>query len=165
MTIKRPTTTYAKALYFEFHREPQDGKQASTFQVIVYPDFFNPDTKTYHKHGYFHRQLTSSTPKRPWSRVTLHARPVREPVAEDTPDVLQSVTSTEQEQLRKAIDHAFESLWRQLERSGFVLRQRPFTIEVSNVDMHDISSGSTPYAVIRRVNRSREALKFPAELV
>lgn len=167
MTTKpRPTTTYAKAVYLEFYREAGD-KQASTFQVIMYPDYAHPELGgQYVKHGYFHRQLTTSTPKRPWSRVTIHALPTRTAVVDESGELLLTEVSPEdQVKIEEHIDNVMDSLWRQLERAGFQLRNRPFTIEVSNVDMEEIAKGKTPYAIIRRITRSREALKFPEALV
>lgn len=167
MTTKpKSTTTYAKAVYLEFYREKGE-KQASTFQVIMYPDYADTESGVqYVKHGYFHRQLTEATPKRPWSKVTIHGLPTRSTFVDQSGEtVLSPVTVEENAKIHDTLDNVMDSLWRQLERAEFKLRNRPFTIEVSNVDMEEIAKGKTPYAIIRRITRSREALKFPEALV
>jgi hypothetical protein len=47
---------------------------------------------------------------------------------------------------------------------GWNIVNEPFLIETSQKDLAEVAKGETPIKVVYRINQSRKALGFPAEI-
>ncbi len=155
----QPTTTVeGKALYLEFVKPGS----TSCFQLLAYPDAVRQDTKTPVRFGTFYRTLTEVKPKRPWAKSDTSAGRVTDEITGRL-----TVPTSVADQLAISDKYAahLASILDQLDRQGFTVRKQPIIVEVSSADVLAIAKNETPYALFRRVMKSREALGFPEEMV
>ena len=155
---KATTTVEGKALYLEFTKPGFEG----CFQLLAYPDGVRQDTKTTVHFGTFYRTLTTDKPKRPWSKSSAS---VSRTVDDLTGRLVIPTSVLDQLVITDKYASHMSSILDQLDRQGFKVRKQPITVEVSNVDILAIAQNETPYALFRRVMKSREALGFPEEMV
>jgi hypothetical protein len=154
------TSVEGKALYLEFTKPGAN----ICFQLLAYPDAVREINQAVVRFGTYYRTLTKDTPKRPWSKSSASASRVVDHQGGGTKlevpsDVLAQLAITD-----KYLSH-ISSILDQLDRQGFTVRKQPIIVEVSNVDVEAIAAEQTPYALFRRVMKSREALGFPEEFV
>lgn len=162
MSDARQLSVRGKALYLEFKQPTYN----YTFQVLVHPDGVDSDGK-YVRFGTFHRQLSSSYPKRLW--ISTQSSAIKDRMIEasvsGTPRVKPPVDYTVHTAIKDAYTTQVDDILDQLKRQGYSLFKQPVVVEISNVDYDEIQDGKTPYALFRRVMSARKALDFPEALV
>ncbi len=157
MSDQKTIEVRGKALYLEFRN------QAATFQLLVHPDGVSSQND-YVPFGVFYRSLNASYPKRPWttakvSRTTVGPRMIEAGKMLTLTDANLVISTS-----KKFQEHV-DSIFDQLTRQGFSVYKQPVIVEISNVDLDEIGSDSTPYALFRRVMSARKALGFPEDLL
>lgn len=157
MSDQKTIEVRGKALYLEFRN------QAATFQLLVHPDGVSSQND-YVPFGVFYRSLNASYPKRPWttakvSRTTVGPRMIEAGKMLTLTDANLVISTS-----KKFQEHV-DSIFDQLTRQGFSVYKQPVIVEISNIDLDEISSDSTPYALFRRVMSARKALGFPEDLL
>lgn len=106
------------------------------------------------------RTVSSASPKKQWQTLLVHDKAVRD--LYDAP----RDTSSEQSRLRRGALRAeyIETRLRQMLAGGWTLPYVPLTIEVSRIDADTIESGKTPTKLLYRLNQTRLAAGYPADL-
>lgn len=158
MSTIATTTVEGKALYLEFTKPGAN----LCFQLLAYPDAVRQDTKSVVRFGTFYRTLTVDKPKRPWARSSATAPRI---VDELTGRLTVPTSVDDQLVITNKYAAHLASILDQLDRQGLTVRKQPIIVEVSNADVMAIANDETPYALFRRVMKSREALGFPEEMV
>jgi hypothetical protein len=59
----------------------------------------------------------------------------------------------------------FESLLKRQVAYGLVVRNKPIVVEITSIDLSDVTDWKTPPAALRRIQKARVSLGFPEKLV
>lgn len=138
------------AVYCEFN------KGSSTFQMIFTPDGFTSDGKFVPMK--MHRRVVSAdSPKKQWKTTAADANDILSAIRNETA----IPSSREWAEVRLAFA---QPLFSQIALQGWTPAGPALTIEVSKIDMDDISAYKTPTKVIYRINQSRALAGYPADL-
>lgn len=133
------------AVYMEFSRG------SATMQVIITPDGFDSDGNN--TQALLYRRVVSNiSPKKQW-RTSSIGRPSVVSVENDGKQVFA-------EGRLSFAHHLFSGLV----SGGWTLVGEPLRVEVSKKDMDSCRAHKTPAKVIYRINQSRVAAGYPAEL-
>jgi hypothetical protein len=138
-------------LYAEFSKE---GFRSEFFMT---PDGFTADG-TPVPAKVFRRSLSADKPKKLWSATTL--RPVPEIAEIGVKDLADSDKEAYIDKRTENLTQIFQSFI----SGDWSLVKEPFLVETSQKDLGDIAKGETPIKVVYRINQSRKALGFPAEI-
>lgn len=138
------------AVYAEFR------KGGTTHQVFFTPDGFN-NAGNFVSLKVHRRSISSSAPKKQWRTTSAPDGDIRSALADGS-------TIVPSEEWVKSRLHFCNLLFEQMINQGWTMTGTPLVVEVSKRDMDDIGSFRTPTKVIYRINQSRDAAGFPAEL-
>lgn len=137
-------------LYAEFR------KPGAMMQMFITPDGFSNDGSEVPA-SLFRRVTTPTAPKKQWRNSNLSSTAVRslngEPLANEKKEEFA-------EQRLSFATQLFDSL----RSGGWTLTKEPLLIETSKKDLDDIKSSKTPNKLLYRINQTRDAQGFPAEI-
>ena len=145
--LDREKRVQGYATYFEF------AKPNGTIQLVLFPDAYSSSGHMTPAHAYW-RQVDTWKPKRQWKRHRL-ATTVQDLVSDETQLLILAN--------EKLLSLTF--LLKPVFASGYQLVGKPLVVEISSKDIDDINERKTPTKVIHRVQQSRIASGFPADLV
>lgn len=129
-------------------------KGTGTTQIVFVPEGYTQEGVLVSA-KVFRRVVTVDTPKKQWKFTAMPTSPVPTPFASP---------ADADNYVRDRMTYAVQLL-DQLLRGGWEIVKAPITLEISRKDYDDIVADKTPTKLIYRINQSREALDFPAELV
>lgn len=142
------------ALYGEFSR------MGATTQIIITPDGYDSEGNEVTM-NVIRRTVTTSSPRKQWRFSSL--------VATDTIPFLMHDKGMTLEQAKEAYcDERMRyasGLFDQLMRGDWTLVGDPILVEVSKIDLDAVRANKTPTKLIYRINQSRTAQGYPADLV
>lgn len=136
------------ALYLEFRRENH------TAQVILTPPIHNAVADKHEPARVLNRQISDENPRRPWKIYQ----------ADSSADLGFAPTPQNGVERSLPILNELSSFFAGFVSGSWVLYQTPLTIEMSQDDINDISTGETPNALIRRVLKARAEAGFSEDL-
>lgn len=151
MNTDKEKAVQGVAVYAEFARN------GATTQVIVTPDGYSSNGNVVPA-TIVRRTVSEHTPKKQWrfSRLT------------NGDSHLESFVSSGDEYKTRYADERLRyasNLFHQLLVGDWALVKKPILLEVSKIDLDSIALSKTPTKMIYRINQSRSALDFPADLV
>jgi hypothetical protein len=155
MSEKSPKESAGKALYLEFH------KGSYTSQVIFVPAVVGLDNKVIASRV-MRRVISTSHPRKTWSIFKALGEHVANPEANlerDSDGVLikRSETPNKDFFVENLSYNSIHTI-RDFTRLGWGLFKKPLVVEVSYLEMSELSSGKTPNSLVRRVLRARTGL-------
>jgi hypothetical protein len=151
MNTDKEKSVQGVAIYAEFARN------GATTQIIVTPDGHNSDGNVVPA-TIVRRTVTEHTPKKQWRFSRL---------ANSDAD-LEALVSSGSEHKEKYADERLRyasNLFHQVLVGDWTIVKKPILLEVSKIDLDSIALSKTPTKMIYRINQSRSALDFPADLV
>lgn len=142
------TKAIAKALYVELR------KSHNTAQVLIVPPIRIEATGSPDSMRVLSRQISSTHPRRSWR---FYKSPVPTEVY-STEDLATAVHQTIP--FVQDIEHYF----RGFKNAGWDVYQTPLSVEITYDDVKEVKEGSTPQALMRRLNRARIGAGYSEEL-
>jgi hypothetical protein len=138
------------ALYAEFR------KPGAMMQIIITPDGYAADGKEVPA-SLWRRVTTPLTPKKQWRSSNLSWK---------------AITDLNGEQLANAMKDTFtetrlsfaSQLFDGIKNGGWEITKEPILIETSKKDLEDVRQSKTPNKMLYRINQTKTALGFPAEI-
>jgi len=138
------------ALYAEFR------KPGAMMQIIITPDGYAADGKEVPA-SLWRRVTTPLTPKKQWRNSALSWR---------------AISDLNGEQLANAMKETFTEnrmsfatqLFDGIKNGGWEITKEPILIETSKKDLEDVKQSKTPNKMLYRINQTKTALGFPAEI-
>lgn len=181
------TKVVGKALYLELVAEDN----SSTAQIIVFPQYLDSEGNL-QESVVMTREVSKYYPRRQWNRrpVTYRLKPHQKPDSPDkdsfyadtySRDEWKALSEQEKYESRKAElnywlssgvlysrrlwDEATEQYKSEAIQSRKLRGSKPFSVEVTDLDLAELHAYKTPQAVIRRINKVRDSLaEYPKEL-
>lgn len=148
--------SYGKALYIEFRQGN------NTNQMLFVTEAISPKTKSIVPMTMFARQVSRDHDRRAWrSRA---ARSKVGAASANNSSVFEEQGAPETANAIAPVLEDFRSYLSAMVTGGWKVFQDPVVVEVSAEDVVKIEEEGTPAALIRRMNRAREAAGFPQEL-
>lgn len=132
------------AIYGEFR------KGSDTLQIIVTPDGYTPDGKFVPMKTH-RRVVSANAPRSQWKSLGCYGI--------DDAEFPQFSAQWAEKRVRN-----IHSVLNQMELHGWLPVAPPLVVEASRKDMADISDLATPTKIIYRIQVSRTAAGYPAEL-
>lgn len=132
------------AVYAEF------AKNNATTQIIITPDGYGPNEKIV-RMNIVRRTVTTDNPRKQW-RFSM---------------VPNSKSVSPEDKVAYAEDRMqyASTLFDQLIAGGWQMMGKPILLETSRDDLENVRNGKTPTKMIYRINQSRSASGYPAEIV
>lgn len=137
-------------VYGEFRRG------GTTHQVFFTPDGFN-SIDNYVPFKVHRRTISAGAPKKQWKTSSAPDADIRTAIAE-------GVSFTPTREWAESRLHFCSVLFDQMLAQGWEMIGTPLIVEASKRDMDDLGSYKTPAKIIYRINQSRDAAGFPADL-
>lgn len=137
-------------LYAEFR------KPGAMMQMFITPDGYANDGSEVPA-SLFRRVTTPTSPKKQWRNSNLSSHAVRALNGEPLPN------ERKEEFAEQRLSFATQ-LFDSLRSGGWTLMKEPLLIETSKKDLDDIKSSKTPNKLLYRINQTRDAQGFPAEI-
>jgi hypothetical protein len=138
------------ALYAEFR------KPGAMMQIIITPDGYSLDGKEVPA-SLYRRVTTPLTPKKQWRSSNLSWRAVSDLNGETLAnDAKETFTETRLSFATQLFDG--------IKNGGWLMTKEPILTETSKKDLEDVKLGKTPNKMLYRINQTRTALGFPAEI-
>jgi hypothetical protein len=161
MSEKSPKDSAGKALYLEFR------KGSYTSQVIFTPAVVGIDNKLVASRV-MRRVISTSHPRKTWSIFKALGEHVANPestIERDSDGVLiqKSETSVKDFFVANLSYNSIHTI-RDFTRLGWTLFKKPIVVEVSHLEISELSSGKTPNSLVRRVLRARTGLGWGESL-
>lgn len=138
------------ALYAEFR------KPGAMMQILITPDGYATDGKEVPA-SLYRRVTTPLTPKKQWRSSNLSWRAVADLNGEALAD--DNKNSFVENRMSFAIQ-----LFDGIKNGGWILTNETLFIETSKKDLDDVKSSKTPNKMLYRINQTRTALGFVAEV-
>lgn len=138
------------ALYAEFR------KPGAMMQILITPDGYANDGKEVPA-SLYRRVTTPLTPKKQWRSSNLSWRAVADLNGEALAD--DNKNSFVENRMSFAIQ-----LFDGIKNGGWILTNETLFIETSKKDLDDVKSSKTPNKMLYRINQTRTALGFVAEV-
>lgn len=138
------------ALYAEFR------KPGAMMQVLITPDGYSTDNKEVPA-ALWRRVVTPASPKKQWRSSNLSWKAVGELA-------LQPLASEKRAEFTETRLSFATQLFDGIRSGGWVLTKEPLFIETSKKDLDDVRLGKTPNKMMYRINQTREAQNFPADI-
>lgn len=139
------------AIYAEFR------KPGATMQIFITPDGYTPEGKEVPM-ALFRRVITTYAPKKQWRNSNLRWKAIEELNGAQ-------VLNHQKEEFASLRMLFATQLFDSILNNEWILEKHPILIETSRKDLEDVRSHKTPNKLMYRINQSRDALGFPAELV
>jgi hypothetical protein len=138
------------SLYAEFR------KTGAMMQILITPDGYANDGREVPA-SLYRRVTTPLTPKKQWRSSNLSWRTITDlagqPIADD-----------KKEQFTETRMSFATQLFDGIKNGGWVLTKDLLFIETSKKDLDDVKLSKTPNKLMYRINQTRDALGFPAEI-
>lgn len=152
-TIPNTNHTVGKALYLELRR----GRV--TDQVLITPEGIS-ETGRYVPMATYRRRVSESAPRKSWKQQCTLFR------SEIHPDTNQLVQLGAEYALATVKDRVgyMTGLFEQLVSLGYTVYRQPLAIEITPKDLDDVAKGKVPYSAMHRLNQSRLAAGFSAQV-
>ncbi len=138
------------ALYAEFR------KPGAMMQIIITPDGYAVDGKEVPA-SLYRRVTTPLTPKKQWRSSNLSWRSITDLNGEALANAMKD-NFTE-----KRLSFAVQ-LFDGIKNGGWLMTKEPILVETSKKDLDDVKLGKTPNKMLYRINQTKTALGFPAEI-
>jgi hypothetical protein len=138
------------ALYAEFR------KPGAMMQIFITPDGFSTDGKEVPA-SLYRRVITPSTPKKQWRNSNLSWKSISDLNGDSLPN-------EKRETFAESRLTFATQLFDGIKSGGWVLTKETLHIEISNKDLDDVRASKTPNKLLYRINQTRDALGFPAEV-
>jgi hypothetical protein len=138
------------ALYAEFR------KPGAMMQLIITPDGYAVDGKEVAA-SLYRRVTTPLTPKKQWRNSSLSWRAISELAGVELDNDKKEAFA------EKRLSFATQ-LFDGIVNGGWALTKEPLLIETSKKDLEDVKAGKTPNKLLYRINQTRDAVGFPAEV-
>jgi hypothetical protein len=150
-----------KALYLEL--VPTDTSADSRItQILITPEAYD-HTGNFVGMALHSRTISPSSPRKQW-RINFSDVNNKEVFDSRVLTGVGMSSPLAQELAVKMVARFEASLAKQVSYK-FVVRNRPIVVEVSALDLNEISKYSTPQALMRRLQKARVACGFPEKLV
>lgn len=159
--LDRDKDVQGVATYYEFRKEvpSSTGSNAATTMVIVTPDGYTEDGR-FVSANLYRRTVTHYSPRKQWRASALgYPDETMRDTGTPTPIDTSEVASVGERRLQYAF-----GLFRSLNDGGWNLVKEPLFVEVSKKDLTDVAVSKTPSKLVYRINQSRVAKGFPADL-
>jgi hypothetical protein len=138
------------ALYAEFR------KPGAMMQILITPDGYANDGKEVPA-SLYRRVTTPLTPKKQWRSSNLSWRAVSELNGE-------ALANDKKENFAETRMSFATQLFDGIKNGGWILTNETLFIETSKKDLDDVKLSKTPNKMLYRINQTRTALGFPAEI-
>lgn len=138
------------ALYAEFR------KPGAMMQIIITPDGYANDGREVAA-SLYRRVTTPQTPKKQWRNSSLSWRAITDLNGQPLED-------GQREQFTETRMSFASQLFDGIKNGGWILTKEPLFIETSKKDLDDVKMSKTPNKLMYRINQTRDALGFPAEI-
>lgn len=138
------------ALYAEFR------KPGAMMQIIITPDGYANDGREVAA-SLYRRVTTPTTPKKQWRSSSLSWRAITDLAG-------QPLADAEKEMFTERRMSFASQLFDGIKNGGWTLTNEPLFIETSKKDLDDVKLSKTPNKMLYRINQTRTALGFPAEI-
>jgi hypothetical protein len=150
-----------KALYLEL--VPTDTSADSRItQILITPEAYD-HTGNFVGMALHSRTISPSSPRKQW-RINFSDVNNKEVFDSRVLTGVGMSSPLAQELAVKMVARFEASLAKQVSYK-FVVRNRPIVVEVSAIDLNEISKYTTPQALMRRLQKARVACAFPEKLV
>jgi hypothetical protein len=138
------------ALYTEFR------KPGAMMQILITPDGYAVDGKEVSA-SLYRRVTTPATPKKQWRNSNLSWRAITDLNGEALAD------DAKENFTENRLGFATQ-LFDGIKNGGWQMTKEPMLIETSKKDLEDVKVGKTPNKLLYRINQTRTALGYPAEI-
>jgi hypothetical protein len=138
------------ALYAEFR------KPGAMMQILITPDGYANDGKEVPA-SLYRRVTTPLTPKKQWRSSNLSWRAVSDLNGE-------ALANDKKENFAETRMSFATQLFDGIKNGGWILTNETLFIETSKKDLDDVKLSKTPNKMLYRINQTRTALGFPAEI-
>ena len=138
------------ALYAEFR------KPGAMMQILITPDGYANDGKEVPA-SLYRRVTTPLTPKKQWRSSNLSWRAVSDLNGE-------ALANDNKEKFVETRMSFATQLFDGIKNGGWILTNETLFIETSKKDLDDVKLSKTPNKMLYRINQTRTALGFPAEI-
>lgn len=126
-------------------------------EMFITPDGFTP-TGEIVPATVFVRVVSKDKPKKLWKQTTIQLAEEFAKIGEKELDL-----SQKEQYLSKRLEH-LSAIFEGVVETGWEIAGDPILIETSRNDLADVAKGETPIRVVYRINQSRKALGFPAQI-
>jgi hypothetical protein len=127
-------------------------------EMFITPDGFTPTGEIVPAKIY-RRVVSKDKPKKLWQQTTVQfAEELAKVGSTDLAEL-----SLKDQYVSKRLEH-LQSIFAGLVEGDWQLTNDPILIETSQNDLVEINKGETPIKIVYRINQSRKALGFPAEI-
>jgi hypothetical protein len=127
-------------------------------ELFITPDGFTPTGELVPAKIY-RRVVSTEKPKKLWQQTTVQfAEDMAQVGVKDLSDI-----SLKEQYVDKRLEH-LQSIFAGLIGGDWEMKNDPFLVETSQNDLVEIYKGDTPVKIVYRINQSRKALGFPAEI-
>jgi hypothetical protein len=161
MSEKSPKDSAGKALYLELH------KGSYTAQIIFTPAVVGLDNKVTASRV-MRRVISTSHPRKTWSIFRALGENVASPevnLERDSDGVfLKREETTNKDFFVGNLSYNSVHVIRDFTRTGWSLFKKPIVVEVSYLEISELSSSKTPNSLVRRVLRTRTGLGWGESL-
>lgn len=126
-------------------------------EIFITPDGFSADNSLVPA-KIFSRVVSKEKPKKLWQTYTIQ-------LADDIAKINEKPLSPSDKEtyVDKRLEH-LNQVFVGLISNEWSMTKEPILIETSKNDLSEVQEGQTPVKVIYRINQSRKALGFPAEI-
>ena len=138
------------ALYAEFR------KPGAMMQILITPDGYANDGKEVPA-SLYRRVTTPLTPKKQWRSSNLSWRAIADLNGE-------ALANDAKEKFAETRMGFATQLFDGIKNGGWTLTKDTIFIETSKKDLDDVKLSKTPNKLMYRINQTRDALGFPAEI-
>jgi len=127
-------------------------------EMFITPDGFTP-TGDLVPAKIYRRVVSKDKPKKLWQQTTVQfADELATVGSKDISDI-----ALKDQYVSKRLEH-LQAIFAGLVSGEWEMVNDPFLIETSQNDLVEINKGDTPVKIVYRINQSRKALGFPAEI-
>jgi hypothetical protein len=126
-------------------------------ELFITPDGFTDEGNAVPAKVYT-RVVSKDKPKKLWSSKTLQFAPAIAQVGEKDLDL------SEKEAFIDKRTENLEQVFSGILAGEWQLTKEPILVETSQKDLAEVAKGETPIKIVYRINQSRKALGFPAEI-
>jgi hypothetical protein len=138
------------ALYAEFR------KPGAMMQILITPDGYANDGKEVPA-SLYRRVTTPLTPKKQWRSSNLSWRAISDLNGE-------ALANDDKNKFTENRMGFATQLFDGIKNGGWILTNETLFIETSKKDLDDVKLSKTPNKMLYRINQTRTALGFPAEI-
>jgi hypothetical protein len=153
MTTPNINPVVGKALYLELRNG------GYTNQILVTPEGISASGK-YVPLATYRRRVSSMSPRKSWTQTCSMLKSEVDPL---TNQLVQLAPEHAAATVTDRLAH-MKNLLLQLIDGGYTVYRQPLAVEITPKDLDDIYKGKVPYSAMHRVNQSRLAAHFSAEL-